>query len=455
MMRRTPARRSGIHGDVWRLAGPIIISNLSVPLLGAVDTAVVGHLPGPQYLGAVAIGALIFSFLYWGFGFLRMGTTGLTAQAVGARDEQEVRAVLYRALLVGVVLSSVILILQRPVGWLAFALIDASRQVEVLASDYFAIRVWGAPAALANYAVLGWFLGRQNARIPLLLQVVTNGVNIVLDLWFVLGLGWGVSGVAAATVIAEFAGLALGVLFIHRHLRGRLTGNVDLSRILDPAAVARTVAVNRDIFLRTLCLIFAFAYWTAESAKLGDVTLAANTVLLNFLTFAAYALDGFAHAAEALIGKACGASDRSAFSRAVRTSMLWAALFAVSFTAFYAVAGQHIVALLTDLPEVRAVALTYLPWAVVLPIVSVWAFAYDGIFIGATRTRALRNGMGLALLLYLVTLWVSRDLWENHGMWLALLGFMIYRAVALAVQYPALVRDMAESGGALRHVASD
>ncbi len=431
-----------MHRRIWRLAGPIIISNVSVPLLGAVDTAVVGHLPGPQYLGSVAIGALIFSFLYWGFGFLRMGTTGLTAQAVGASEPGAQRLILYRALVLGAAIALLILVLQALIAWAAFRLIDASAAVETLADVYFSIRIWGAPATLANYAILGWFLGLQNARIPLALQVFTNGVNILLDLWFVLGLGWGVAGVAGATVLAEFAGLGLGIAFVVSRLRRRGEVRIGWRRVFDGREIGRMMVINLDIFIRTLCLIFAFAYWTAQSARLGDTILAVNAVLANFNTFAAYGLDGFAHAAEALVGRAKGAGDRAAFARAARVSMLWAGLFAALFALFYWLAGDLIIALMTDLAEVRHLAADYLPWAIVLPLVSVWAFAYDGIFIGATRTRALRNGMLISLILYLAAANVGLSVWGNHGLWAALVVFMALRAGTLGLQYPSLLRSI-------------
>jgi len=431
-----------MHRRIWRLAGPIIISNISVPLLGAVDTAVVGHLPGPEYLGAVAIGALIFSFLYWGFGFLRMGTTGLTVQAVGAARPGARQLILYRALVLGFAIAIVILSLQSVVAWFAFRMVDASAAVEGLADTYFRIRIWGAPATLANYPILGWFLGLQNARIPLVLQVFTNGVNIVLDLWFVLGLGWGVAGVAGATVLAEFAGLALGAVFVLVRVRKRGGWRVGWRALFDGREIGRMMVINIDIFVRTLCLIFAFAYWTAQSARLGDTILAVNAVLANFNAIAAYGLDGFAHAAEALVARAKGAGDRAGFSRAARVSMIWAGLCAALLSLTYWTMGDLIVAVMTDLPEVRRLAADYLPWAVVLPMVSVWAFAYDGIFIGATRTRALRNGMLVSLALYLLAAHVGLEVWQNHGLWAALMLFMVLRAATLGMQYPALLRSI-------------
>ena len=428
------------HRRVWRLAAPIILSNLSVPLLGAVDTAVVGHLPEPYYLGAVAVGALIFTFLYWGFGFLRMGTTGLTAQAWGGSRDDEVRATLYRALLTAVGLGAVILLLQKPIGAMAFALLEASSEVEGHGGAYFAIRIWSAPAALANYVVLGWFLGLQNARVPLALQVFLNGINIVLDLVFVLVLGWQVEGVALATVIAEYSGLALGLLFVLHRLQG--ASAVSATKIFDPARFKYLFAVNRDIFIRTLCLIFCFAYFTAQGAKLGDVVLGANAVLMNFLAIASHGLDGFAHAAEALVGGAAGAGHRQGFRRAVSACVFWAGIVAGLFAIIFWMGGDKLISILTGVASVRETASQYLPWLIVAPILSVWAFLLDGIFLGTTRTVELRNAMLFSTVVYLIAVQLLLPTLGNHGLWLALSGLMVLRGVSLAAYYPRVIRGI-------------
>ena len=437
---------SGEYRRVLRLALPIILSNVSVPLLGAVDTAVVGHLPGPQYLGSVAIGATVFSFLYWGFGFLRMATTGFVAQAVGRRDGDELRAAIARALVIGFAVSLALIAFQAPIGWAAFALFEASREVEELARIYFDVRIWGAPATLANYACLGALLGMQRVKAALLLQLWMNGLNIALDLLFVPVLGWGVWGVALATVIAEYAAVAVGLALVARGVRpiaGRLTRN----QVLAPERLSGTLAVNRDIFIRTVCLIAAFALFTAEGARMGDLTLAANAVLMNFQTFMAYALDGFAQAAEALIGAAVGSRDRAAFRAAVRASTVWATVLAVAFAATYALAGAVLIGVLTGLPEVRALALAFLPWAALSPAISIWSFQLDGIFLGATRGRDLRNAMLVSLAVYVAAVATLVPPLGNYGLWLAFFVFMATRAVTLALRYPALVRSLAGSPG--------
>jgi MATE family multidrug resistance protein len=426
---------------VWALAGPIILSNITVPLLGAVDTAVVGHLPDPRYIGGVAIGALIFNFVYWGFGFLRMGTTGPTAQAWGAGDPAEIRAMLARALLLAAGFGGLILLIQAPVGALAFGLLHASPGVEAEAGAYYAIRVWGAPAALANYVLLGWFLGLQNARWPLVLQIFMNGLNILLDLVFVMGLGWGVEGVAAATLIAEYAALALGLVLAAKRL-GMLPAGVARARIFDGARFRRMLAVNRDIFIRTLLLTFSFALFTDRSAQFGDLALAANAVLLHLVSITAFGLDGFAHAAEALVGGAVGRRSRADLDGAVRAAMKLAGVTAIVTVAALAVAGGALIDLMTTIPEVRAIARDYLPWAVAMPIISIWCYLYDGIFLGATRTHEMRNAALVTTILYVVLVWTLPQLWANHGLWLALIAMNAIRGLTLAAYYPRLARGV-------------
>lgn len=427
---------------IWALAGPIILSNVTVPLLGAVDTAVVGRLPDPRYIGGVAIGALIFNFVYWGFGFLRMGTTGPTAQAWGAEDPAEIRAVLARALILAVGLGFVLLLLQGPIGALAFRLLHASAEVEAEGAAYYSVRIWGAPAALANYVLLGWFFGLQDARWPLVLQVFTNGLNIALDILFVVGLGWGVEGVAAATLIAEYAALALGLLLVARRLAMLPTGNAAM-RILDGVRFRRMLSVNRDIFIRTLLLITSFALFTDRGAILGNLPLAANAVLLSLVSIATYGLDGFAHAAEALVGGAVGRRSAADLSGAVRAAMRWGGAAAALASVALAVAGGPMIDVMTTIHEVREAAREYLPWVVALPLVSIWCYLYDGIFLGATRGREMRNAAIVTTALYIAALWTVVPLWGNHGLWLSLLIMNALRGLTLAVQYPRIRRAAA------------
>ena len=435
------------HRRVWRMAGPIIISNISVPLLGAVDTAVVGHLPDPYYIGAVGIGAMIFNFIYFGFNCLRMGTTGPTAQASGAEDWAEVRGILGRGLVLAGSIAGILLVLQVVIADLAFWMVEASGEVEELGRRYFMIRVWAAPGALATYVIIGWFYGLQNARIPLILQIAANGINIVLDVLFVFGFGWGVEGVAIASVIAEFSGLALGLYFVRRQLE-RMAGAGSRTALLDLAKLRQLIFFNGYIFFRTLCVVTGMAVFMAQGAKLGDVTLAANQVLFNFLQFTAFGLDGFAHAAEALIGDAIGRRNREAFSRAVRSVLLWAGLVAALNVLIYWVAGTAIVALMTNIPEVRAAAAVYLPWVILMPAVSVWAYTYDGIFLGAMRADVMLVAMLVAFAVYMSAMFLLLPVLDNHGLWLALTAFLSLRGITLIAVYPRLGQAIIRSGSA-------
>ena len=427
------------HRRVWRLAWPMVVSNLSVPLLGAVDTAVIGHLPEPHFLGAVAVGALIFNTLYFGCNFLRMGTTGLTAQAFGARDFDEARATLARALLISLVLALAFLALQGPVGWLAFYLVEPSEAVAVEGMRYYFIRVWGAPAALANFALVGWFIGMQNTRAALVLMLTVNGINIVLDLVLVLGFGLAVAGAAWATVAADYSGLILGLAVVNR-LASRHGGHWRAGLVLDVAAMRRFLGINRDIFLRTLFVITAFALFTTLSARQGDVVLAANAVLLNFVIFFNFAFDGFAFAVEALTGRALGAKRREDLAHAIRACLVWSLLLALLSVAVYGLAGAPIIRVLTDIEDVRAVAYEFLPWLIALPLVAVWGIFFDGVFTGTTRTADMRNTMLIAFVVYTPCAWLLREPMGNHGLWLAMTMLYAVRGIGLGAIYVRIMR---------------
>ncbi len=429
------------HRRVWRLAWPIVLSNLSIPLVGAVDTAVVGHLPDPSFIGAVALGAVIFSFLFWGFGFLRMGTTGFIAQAHGRGDSGEIVATTFRALLLALLLGAGVILVQKPVAILAFWALEGGAHLEGLAAQYFQIRVWSAPATLVNYTVLGVLIGLQRTGTALMLQLLLNGCNIALDLVFVVGFAWGVEGVALASLTADWLAAIAGAAVLTR-LMPRREFAVDRKRLLAPDRMWALLRVNANIMVRTLCLIFAFFYFTAQGTRLGEQTLAANAVLMHMQHFLAYGLDGFAHAAEALAGGAFGAGRLRQFRSAVRATTLWATVVAVGYALVYATFGDAIVSLMTDIEPVRQRANEFLPWLVVLPLLSVWSFQLDGIFIGATRTTEMRNGMIISLAVYLSGAWVLVPLLGNHGLWLALSVFMISRAVTLALWYPRIEREL-------------
>ncbi|MDX5977286.1 MATE family efflux transporter [Vreelandella alkaliphila] len=418
---------------IWTLAWPIILSNITVPLLGLVDTAVVGHLPDSRYLAAVTLGATLFSFLYWGFGFLRMGTTGLVAQAIGREAHSDVRNLLGQSLIMAAVIGALLIIFGSPLISLGLWLLDGSEAATPLAREYAEIRLWSAPAVLANYAVLGWFLGQQNARVTLMILVLTNSVNIVLDLWFVVGLGMTSGGVALASVIADYSALTFGGYLVVRQL-GHLEGCFQRQRLLVVSAYSALFNVNANLFVRTLGLLFAMAFFTAQGARQGDTVLAANAVLLQFIMLTSYALDGFAHAAESLVGRAFGRRDWREFAATVRATAQFSFWTATVATFAFALGGNYLVALLTGLAEVRATAASYLPWMVVMPLIAVWSYLLDGVFIGTTAVREMRNSIFIGLAVYLPTWWLSQGL-GNHGLWLAFTLFMFTRSAVLIAYY--------------------
>ena len=422
--------------NVWALAAPMILSNITVPLLGIVDTAVMGHLENPVYVGAVAVGGTIFSFLFVGLNFLRMGTTGLAAQAHGAGDTNEMRTVLIQAVIIGLGLAILLIALQRPIGTLALWLIAPDADVLAPALTYFNVRIWAAPGALANFALVGWFIGMQNTRAPFYIMLVTNLTNIALSLLFVVGFGYRTGGVALASVIAEFTGLLVGAWLARRELSG-FAGQLIKSHLLDPARLRRIVSVNANILVRTMSLMFVFGFVTAQGARQGTALLAANAILINFQYFMAYALDGFAHSAEALVGRALGERNIAGLRKAFRYSLYWSAGVAILFTAAYLIAGTRIVALLTSQTELREVTIRYLPWIIVSPLFSFWSFLFDGVFIGATWAREMRNTMVISTFaVFIPVFYLFRGMgMGNDGLWLAFLVFMVARAVSMGWTY--------------------
>lgn len=414
-----------------------MLANLSTPLLGIVDTAVVGQLPDPVYVGAVAVGALVFSVLFWAFGFLRMGTTGLTAQALGAANDTELVAGLLRALCVAALAGGMLVLAQWPLSVLAWRTLDVPVRVEALAADYFSIRIWAAPATLANYALIGWFVGLGRTRRALVVQLMLNLTNIVLDAWLVLVLDMGVAGVALGSVLAELTALCLGLALALPALRAADMAGIR-ANLRDLTALRRMLAINCDIMIRSLALILAFGWFTAQGARMGTVVLAANAVLMQLVSFGAYFLDGLAHAAESLVGRAIGAVRADALRLAVTRTTRLAALLAALLSGLLWFGGPVAVALMTVDPETRVMASAFLPWAAATPLLGVWAFQLDGIFIGATRGRAMRNAMLLSLLVYFLAWWLLRA-WGNHGLWAALALFYLARAATLAVALPHLL----------------
>ena len=425
---------------IWAIALPMMLSAISTPLVGLVDTAVMGHLDSPVFLAAVAANATIFSIILMGLNFLRMGTTGVTAQAFGSNDHERITESLVQPLAIGLFLAFVLLIMQWPLREAALWVLSPAEETKELARLYFDIRIWSAPAVLANFVIIGWLLGMQNARGPLAIMLTINLTNAALDIWFVTVLGMTVEGVALATVIAEVAGLLVGAAFVRAELGGhkpvwQLTHYLDVKRYLP------LFKINANLFLRSMALMFTLAFITAQGARLGDVILASNALLMNFVYFMAYALDGIAHAAEALAGKAIGARDKAGLEIAVTRTLIWTAVFAALFSLLYYLTGTTIISLLSDLPEIRTTAAIYLPWLIAAPLISAWCFLYDGVYVGITRAREMRIVMvGAALFVFLPTWFVFRD-WGNHALWLALMMFMAARGLGMHLWYRYLLRD--------------
>ncbi len=387
---RTATTTSPLGRRFWYLAIPLIFSNVSVALLGLVDTAVAGHLPGAHFLGGVAIGGVVFNFLYWGFNFLRMGTTGLAAQAVGSGDPLAIRTTLAQALMVAVASSLVLLLFQKPIIDLALLLLAPSQAVAEQAQIYFSVRIWAMPAALANFVVLGWFIGLQKGRLALYLLLMVNTVNTVLDLWLVVGLGWGVKGVAAASVAGEFSGMLLALSMARGSLK-RYPGQWNLAALVNRGGLLKLFHTHRHLFIRSMALLGVLAFVNAQSARMGDTVIAATAVMMNFFLLAAFALDGLANAAEALAGEAVGAADQTYLIQVVKLVLGWGTLVAILFAGAYGFGGHLLYQLMTNLPDVIALMAEILPWAVLLPLVSVHAFMFDGLFTGATWTREMRD----------------------------------------------------------------
>jgi MATE family multidrug resistance protein len=410
------------HGEVFRLAAPMTLAYLSVPLIGVIDTAVIGQLGDAALLGGIAVGAIVLDVVFVTFNFLRSGTTGLTAQALGADDRAETVGVLARALLVAILSGLAIVVLQKPFVEAGVALMDPGAPVASPMRDYLYVRVWATPFGLVNYVLLGWLLGLGRSVIVLAVQTLFALLNIALSVWFVLGLGYGVAGVAWGSVLAEIVTVLVQVPLVVR--LAPLAARPSWSRILERTGFMRLLAINRDIMIRSFSLLFAFAFFTRQGAQFGPVVLAANAILMHFFLVGGYFLDGMANAAEQLAGRAVGARFRPAFERTVWLTTIWGMATALALTFVYALFGPLIVDLMTTAPEVRETARHYLVWAVLTPLAGVVAFQMDGIFIGATWSRDMRNMMLLSVLIYLAAWACLTPLFGNHGLWMALLVFL-------------------------------
>ncbi|MBQ2260630.1 MAG: MATE family efflux transporter [Loktanella sp.] len=424
------------HRRVLRIALPIVLANISVPLLGLVDTGVVGQLGQAAPIGAVGLGAVILSAFYWIFGFLRMGTTGLTAQASGAGDSDEVAALLSRALLIGLSAGAMMIAAQWLIFNGAFRVAPASEEVESLAREYMAIRIWSAPATIALYGITGWLIAQERTRAVLVIQLLMNGLNIGLDLVFVLGFGWGVAGVAWATFIAEWSGLILGLWLCRDAFAGVAWRTA--ARVFDVIRLRHMAVVNTDILIRSVLLQAIFVSFLFYGAGFGDVPLAANQILIQFLHVTAYFLDGFAFAAEVLVGKAMGAQARSTLRRSAVLTSLWALGACIALSFGFALFGGTVIDLMTTAPDVQATARIYLPYLVAVPLLGLAAWMLDGIFIGATRTADMRNMMILSTLAYFASVIPLMALFGNHGLWAGMLISLVVRGITLGWKYPAL-----------------
>jgi MATE family multidrug resistance protein len=423
--------------QVFAIAGPAMIANLTTPLIGIVSTTAIGRLGDPALLGGVAMASVIFDCLFWLFAFLRMSTVGFTAQSLGAGEVGELRAYLARGLIVAALIGAGLILLQVPLAAILLEAMGGSDEVTRAAKTYFVIRIWSAPLALANYVVLGWLIGQARAMLALAIQIAINLVNMAVTMALVLGLDAGIAGAAIAAVVAEAAGLLIGIVIAARVAPGGLI--VPRKMLFDRAKLMRMVAVNRDIMIRTAALISAFLFFTAQGARAGDITLAANAVLNNFLLVAAFFLDGLANAAEQLCGRAFGARDKSAFAGATRLVVAWGFGFALVVSLVFVLFGANLIDVMTSTEEVRRTARAYLIFVVASPMLSVFAFAFDGVYIGATWARDMRNLMVLSLLIFL-TAWLGLREFGNAGLWGAMLVLYAARGGLEAARYPALLK---------------
>lgn len=410
----------------------MIVTNITVPLLGLIDVAIVGHIGDATYISAIAVGTMIFNVIYWVFGFLRMGTSGMTSQALGRRDLTQTTRQLARSAVVALAVASLIIILQVPLKHLAFAVIRPDDEVIPLVSVYFNICVWGAPAMLVLYSLSGWLVGMQNTRLPMFISITQNVVNILVSLVLVFGLGWRIEGVAAGTLIAQYAGLLMAVALIACYY-GRLRRYFSGKGLLRWKEMSRFFRVNTDIFLRTLCLVAVNLYFLSAGSRQGALILAANTLLMQLFMLYSYIMDGFAYAGEALSGKYLGAGNYAALRKTIRHLFGWGGTVVVIFTSVYALWGPSFLTLLTDDATVIHTAVDYFPWAVAVPLAGMAAFIWDGVFIGTTYTRGMLISSVIAAAVFFIVFLLLRHLWGNHALWLAFILFLLVRGIVQTV----------------------
>ncbi len=430
-----PPHSQKMNRSILKLAVPNIISNITVPLLGLIDLALMGHLGSEVYIGAISLGSVIFNFIYWGFGFLRMSTSGFTAQAFGEKKSAEAITILIRALLLTLSVSVIILLLQSPIAWGSFKLIGGSPEVETLANEYFRIRIWAAPATLSLFVFSGWFLGMQNARYPMIIAILVNVVNILLSVFFVFGLKMKSDGVALGTVISQYAGLLTAIFLLYKKYR-KMLPLVTKAGVMDLKFMTNFFKVNTDIFIRSFCIIVVFTFFTSKSASINDTILAVNSILLQFLMFFSFFIDGFAFAGEALVGKFIGAKEIQNLKKVVTLLLYWGLGLAALFTILYLAGTNLILKLLTSQKNVIESAQQFLFWIVLIPVASVGSFIWDGIYIGATASRPMRNSLLIStFLIFAPVYYFLNPVWNNHALWMGMLLFMFSRGVILALLY--------------------
>ena len=414
--------------EILHIAVPSIVSNITVPLLGLIDVTIVGHLGAASYIGAIAVGGMLFNIIYWIFGFLRMGTGGMTSQAYGRGDEAEMMRLLTRSTGVGMFIALTLIVLQYPIEQIAFTLIDSTPEVERLASTYFRICIWGAPAVLGLYSFSGWFIGMQNSRFPMFIAITQNIVNILVSLVLVYGLEMKIEGVAIGTLTAQYAGWLMAMaLWKYRYQALKI--HAELRSLTDKKAMQRFFLVNRDIFLRTLCLVAVTVFFTSTSAAQGEVVLAVNTLLMQLFTLFSYIMDGFAYAGEALAGKHIGAGNSIALRQMVRQLFVWGIGLSLAFTLLYSIGGERFLSLLTNEESVIAASSTYFYWVLAIPLAGFAAFLYDGIFIGATATNLMLRAMVVASAAFFGIYFGCRGAIGNHALWLAFITYLALRGI--------------------------
>lgn len=415
--------------EILQIALPSIVSNITVPLLGLIDVTIVGHLGAASYIGAIAVGGMFFNIIYWIFGFLRMGTSGMTSQAFGRKDDAETMRLLTRSTGVGLVIAFILIVLQYPIEQIAFALIRTTPEVERLASLYFRICIWGAPAVLGLYSFSGWFIGMQNSRYPMFIAITQNIVNILASLLLVYAFNMKIEGVAIGTLIAQYAGLFMACALWYHHYRPSLQPHAELRSLLDKQAMYRFFQVNRDIFLRTLCLVAVTVFFTSAGAAQGEVILAVNTLLMQLFTLFSYIMDGFAYAGEALAGKHIGANNRIALRQMVHQLFKWGIGLSLAFTLLYGLGGEGFLGLLTDEASVITASSVYFYWVLAIPLAGFSAFLYDGIFIGATATHLMLRAMAIASAAFFLIYFGCKEMMGNHALWLAFITYLTLRGL--------------------------